>query len=82
MCQDGICISVSILAWLFIDVDRQGVLSHIGRTKTARNGVVVSVDEASVWRIVFLMSFGSYSGLVAQGPFPYVSGSVVEGPED
>ena len=47
MCPDGICISVSILGWLLIDADRQGLSSNTGRTKTAMNGVVVFLDEAS-----------------------------------
>jgi hypothetical protein len=68
VCPDGICMRVSILGWLRIVADRKGVSSHNGRTKTAGNGVDVSVDEASAWRIAFLMSSASYSGIVAQDP--------------
>jgi len=68
MCPDGICMSVSILGWLRIVADRQGVSSHTVRTKTVMNGVVVSVDEASALRIDFLVSSGSYSGFIAQDP--------------
>ena len=57
-----ICMSVSILAWPRIVADRQGVSSQTGRTMTARNGVVVFVDEAIACRTVVRMSSGSYSG--------------------
>jgi len=61
MCPDGIYISVSIPEWLLNVTDRHGVSSHTRRTKTAMNGGVVSVDEASAWRIAFLILSGSYS---------------------
>ena len=56
MCPDGICMSVSISGCLHVADDRQGVSLHTGRTRSAKNGVVVPVDEASALRIPFFMS--------------------------
>ena len=61
MCPMGIWIIVSMLRWLRIAEEYDGVSSHTGSTKTTRKGVVVSVDEVRAWRIAFLMSPGSYS---------------------
>jgi hypothetical protein len=61
-----ICLRVSMLACPRIAADCQGVSSHTGRTRTAKNGVVVLVEEASACMIVVRMSFGSYSGFAMQ----------------
>ena len=55
MCPVGIWISVSRLRWLRIAAEDHGVSSHTGRTNTTKCDVVVSVEEASAWRIAFLM---------------------------
>jgi len=68
MCPDGICVGVSILGWRRFAADRWDVFYHNGRIKIAKNGVGVSVDEASASRIVFFLFSRSYSGFAAQDP--------------
>ena len=62
MCLVGIWIRVSRLGWLRIATEYHGVSSKTGSTSSAKKGVLAYVDEASAWRIAFLMSPGSYSG--------------------
>ena len=62
MCPVGIRMRVSLLAWLRIATDCQGVSSHTGRTIIVKNGVVVFVKDASACRTTGLMLYGLYSG--------------------
>ena len=68
MCPAGIWVSVSMLWWLRIAAEYQGVSSQAGSTMATKKGVVLSVEEARACRIAFLMSPGSYSGLAVHKP--------------
>ena len=60
--------SVSILWWLRIAAEYQGVSSQTGSTMPTNKGVVVSVKEARACRIPFRMSPESYSGFAVHEP--------------
>jgi len=58
MCPARIFMSLSILAWPRIATDCHEVSSQTGRTRTAKNEVVVFVDDARACKTVVRISFG------------------------